>query len=459
MLSFSIRKKVLSILCFVIIQSLSGSVFAQFYHVNTYSGSGNAGFINGSVNGAEYNKPFGLCMEKNGDLYLSDGGNNCIRKVTISTGMVTTFAGSGIAGWRDGISDSAMFNSPSDLCVDDSGNIYVSDFLNHRIRKISPNGIVSTVAGSGIAGYLNGNSSTARFNYPRGICVDKAGNLYVGDSWNHRIRKIDVSGNVSTYAGGGNSSGVSSVGDYVDASDTSARFYTPSGLAIDLSGNVYVADAYNHRVRRIDILQNVITIAGSGNTGVGNGGYSNGPVSTSLLNTPTELFLDTIDNVLYIGDTFNNRIRSLNFSNNNVSTVAGDGTAGFTNAIDTMASFDFPRGIVVSHSGNKTIYVSDYNNHAIRIITSITSEIDNPSEDNEFTIYPNPPNASFIIDFKSSGEIYLEILDNTGRVIIEKQKVTGNNSKFDFSGFTAGVYFVKVTTRTGKIQIRKLVLN
>ena len=126
----------------------------------------------------------------------------------IATGIVSTYAGTGVSGWKDGKSDSARFNSPTDLCVDDSGNVYVSDFQNQRIRKISNTGNVSTIAGSGLAGFGNGHGILARFNYPRGICIDKAGNLYIGDSWNHRIRKIDVSGNVTTYAGGGNSIGV-----------------------------------------------------------------------------------------------------------------------------------------------------------------------------------------------------------------------------------------------------------
>ncbi len=136
--------------------------------------------------------------------------------------------------------------------------MYVSDFINQRIRKISNDMEVTTIAGSGQAGYLEGPADEAKFNYPRGICLDDTGNIYIGDSWNHRIRKISTDGIVSTWAGGGTTIGVQSVGDYVDASDTAARFYTPCEVSIDQFNNIFVADAYNHRIRKIDPTRMVI---------------------------------------------------------------------------------------------------------------------------------------------------------------------------------------------------------
>ena len=188
-------------------------IHAQNY-VTTYAGDGVSGLVNGDTAVARFKAPFGICIDKNENLFLADQDNHCIRMIT-HDGIVSTYAGTGIAGYADGPDSTAQFNSPIDVCVDEAGNVYVSDFGNQYIRKISAAGMVSTVAGNGIPGYVDGPAATAEFNYPRGICIDPSGNLYIGDSWNHRIRKIDSSGEVSTYAGGGNSFGVQSVGDYL----------------------------------------------------------------------------------------------------------------------------------------------------------------------------------------------------------------------------------------------------
>jgi sugar lactone lactonase YvrE len=247
---------------FLFLILISGFAEAQNM-VSTYAGTNTAAFTNGDTASARFKTPFGICMDKSGNLYLADAGNNCIRKIS-ATGTVTTLAGTGLAGYVDGPALSAQFNSPTGVCVDDSFNVYVADFQNQRIRKISFTGSVTTIAGSGTAGYLDGAPLTSQFNYPRGICRNKKGELFVGDSWNHRIRKIASNGTVSTYAGGGSTIGVSSIGSLVDAKDTAARFYTPCGLAIDRTGIIFVADAYNHRIRKIDTLKQVTTIAGSG---------------------------------------------------------------------------------------------------------------------------------------------------------------------------------------------------
>ena len=140
------------------------SIFSQYF-VSTYSGSTTGGFDNGTIENATFNSPFGMCIDKNNNIYIADAGNNCIRKINTVNGTVTTLAGTGTAGWNDGAAAQAKFSSPADVCVDDSGNVFVSDFLNHRIRKISASGIVSTVAGTGTAGFANGNYLNARFSY------------------------------------------------------------------------------------------------------------------------------------------------------------------------------------------------------------------------------------------------------------------------------------------------------
>ncbi len=268
--------------------------------VTTYAGTGSPGFVNGDTSIASFNKPFGICIDPDGNLYLADAYNHCIRKIGID-GQVSTYAGTGTAGYLDGPADEAKFNQPINICLDDDGNMYVSDFINQRIRKISSDMEVTTIAGSGQAGYLNGPANEAKFNYPRGICLDDTGNIYIGDSWNHRIRKISTEGIVSTWAGGGTSIGVQSVGDYVDASDTAARFYTPCELSIDQYNNIFVADAYNHRIRKIDPTRMVTTVAGTGESGPDGGGFQNGIASEAMFKVPTACHVSLTGSILCWG--------------------------------------------------------------------------------------------------------------------------------------------------------------
>jgi DNA-binding beta-propeller fold protein YncE len=338
------------------------SIFSQV-KISTYSGAADTGLVNGSIKNARYNKAFGICLDKKGNLFIAENGNSVIRKID-TKGNVTTLAGTGREGAADGTVDKAEFNEPAGVCADDKGNIYVADFMNHLIRKIDKHSIVSTVAGSGKPGYKNGRGTEAQFNYPRGVVVDKKGNLYVSDSWNHRIRKIDTKGNVTTYAGGGSYFDPDSRGDCVDGRDTTARFYTPCGLAIDEKGNLYVTDARNHRIRKVDTKRYVTTVAGTGEGGVEKGGFKEGKAETSVLNTPTEVCAGKNGEV-YFSDTFGHRIRKI--YKGVVTTIAGNGKAGFIDGSGETARFNFPRGIAVDKTG-KRIYVFDYYNNSIRLI-------------------------------------------------------------------------------------------
>lgn len=417
------------------------------YNVTTYAGNGNPGFIDGNASGAMFNSPFGICRDKSGNIFVADGGNNCIRKITPG-GVVSTYAGIGMAGYLDGAGNVAKFNSPSDLCVDNAGNVYVSDFNNHRIRKISSGGIVSTVAGTGTAGYNDGSAVLAQFNYPRGICIDQQGNLYVGDSWNHRIRKIDNTGNVGTYAGGGNSIGVGSTGDYIDANDTNARFYTPAGLSIDNYGNIYVADAYNHRIRKINTLRTVTTLCGSSATGQGNGGYADGSASSAIFNTPTEVFSDSLGN-LVIGDTFGNRVRKADFSGN-VTTIAGTGIAGFIDGAGNVAKFNYTRGVTANVTGD-TIYLADYNNHSIRMITGGSNGAGEFSlSEMQGITYPNPASTYSTVLLKDTKNSVFRIVDFEGKDVtgnVSIESVTNENNrlliKLNLEKIAKGGYIIR----------------
>lgn len=412
--------------------------------VTTYCGNGSPGLVNGPVHSAKFNQPFGMCIDKTGNLYVADAGNHCIRK--ISSGVVSTLAGSGAMGWKDGDGDTARFNSPSNLCVDDSGNVYVSDFANQRIRKVTPQGKVSTLAGTGVAGYTDGTAAGSQFNYPRGICVDSAGNLYVADSWNHRIRKITRNGQVITFAGGGASSGVGSTGALADGQDTSARFYTPSGLAIDRTGNLYVADAYNHRIRRVSNTGMVTGVCGTGNSGLGNGASQDGDSASVRLNTPTEVYVNEATGYLLIGETFGNRVRSLNLQDYSVSTYAGSGLADYFDDVDSLAAFNYPRGVVANATG-RVVYVCDYNNHAIRMMEPVLqTSLASLTSPESLYIFPHPVANRFAIANLPEASQEIQIFSATGALVFQNLTVSAPSHTIDISSLPVGLYLLRVTT-------------
>ena len=211
--------------------------------VSTIAGSSSPGINNGSGTSAQFYFPNGVAVDILGNVYVADSGNNIIRKIT-PEGVVSTLAGDGTPEHLDGTGTSARFNAPQGVAVDSLRNVYVADSYNHRIRKITPAGLVSTLAGDGTAAYLDATGTSAEFNYPYGVAVDSLGNVYVADSSNHSIRKINPAGLVSTLAGDGTAG-------YLDQTATSAQFYFPNGVAVDSLGNVYVADNSNHSIRKI----------------------------------------------------------------------------------------------------------------------------------------------------------------------------------------------------------------
>lgn len=213
--------------------------------VSTFAGSGVEGDTDGTGTAAEFKGPFGMATDAAGNLYVGDIENQLIRKIN-PQGEVTTFAGSGNAGYADGTGQGASFNFPAGVNVDGEGYVYVADALNHRIRKISPSGEVSTLAGNGTIGFTNGQGTAAQFNSPVDVALDNNGNLYVADMENNQIRMISPSGEVSTLTGTG-------AEGYADGAGDQAQFYSPSGIAIDQEGNLYVADGGNNRIRKITI--------------------------------------------------------------------------------------------------------------------------------------------------------------------------------------------------------------
>ena len=206
-------------------------------------------------------QPEGTAVDSNGNIYVADYGNHTIRKIT-PTGIVTTLAGSsGITGSSDGTGSAARFSFPSGVAVDKAGNVYVADQGNDTIRKVTPAGEVTTLAGlAGRTGSADGTGSVARFFAPHDVAVDGAGNVYVPDAGN-TIRKITGAGVVTTFAGTAFSSG------FADGTGSAARFFEPTGVAVDAAGNVYVADSLNYTIRKITPAAAVTTLAGATSAG------------------------------------------------------------------------------------------------------------------------------------------------------------------------------------------------
>jgi hypothetical protein len=270
--------------------------------VTTLAGSGNFNFADGTGTSAEFKFPVGITVSRSGNLYVSDHYNHRIRKLDLSNNQVTTLAGSS-DGYADGSGTSAKFIQPLGVTTDGNDDVYVVDASNNRIRKITISGTaatVSTLAGSGVYGFLNGNGSSAQFSYPFYIAVDGSGNIYVSDYWGHRIRKITISGTTSTVT---TLAGSGTLG-YADGTGVSAKIQNPSGVTVDGNGNVYVADESN-RIRKVTSAGVVTTLAGSGVSGLAEG------IGTSaMFATPRSMAMDGAGNI-YVADVYNHRIRKL----------------------------------------------------------------------------------------------------------------------------------------------------
>jgi len=329
--------------------------------VETLFGNGRPALTDATGKLASFNEPFGLCSDGQGNLYVADSANHCVRKIS-PDGVVSTFAGNGEKGTVDGSARRARFNTPSGVRVDGKGNLFVFSYEENSIRIVGPDGAVRSLLTSREEGYRDGSLDDARIRAPRGLVFDCEGNIFFTDCWNHRIRKITADGIVSTLAGGG-PTGEEAAATWRDGVGAEARFYAPCGLAIDKENNLYVADAENHRIRKITPKAVVTTIAGHGPSGKPGRAFADGPAAQSRLNTPTELLV-TDDGIVYFSDTYGNRIRKIS-PEGIVSTVAGSGEAGLLDGPADKAQLNFPRGIVLR---GKRILLADFNNHVVRAV-------------------------------------------------------------------------------------------
>jgi sugar lactone lactonase YvrE len=350
----------------VTVTPFAGGNTAAAYNISTFAGSGNNGFSGdgGTATEATFKQLNGLTGDANG-LLIVDGYARVVRRVD-AQGRIRTLAGNGANGntGDTGLAIYATFNSPGGAAADANGNIYVSDTFNHRIRKITPDGRIYHFAGSAAAQAGsqgdNGSATAAKLNRPTALAVDAHGNVYIADSGNHRVRMVNAgTGIITTVAGNG---GAGYGGDNVLASIASLN--NPSGLAIDTSGNLYIADRNNHRIRRVDATtRQITTVAGDGNAGFAG---DNGQATAAQLNNPSDIAVDGAGNI-YIVDHYNHRIRRV--VGGVIATIAGDGNAGFSGdgGAALQAQLSFPLSIEVDADGS--IYFGDNGNLRVRKLT------------------------------------------------------------------------------------------
>jgi sugar lactone lactonase YvrE len=330
-------------------------------NISTFAGNSGYGFAGdgGPAVNAQLAAPRGICVDSSGNIYLADRWNNRIRK--IANGTLSTIAGNGLAnfGGDNGAATSAQMSAPAGVAIDKAGNVYISDFLNNRVRMVSPSGIITTFAGNGLPGFSGdgGAATSAQLNQPAGLAIDSSGNLYIADSNNSAVRKVTQAGIISTVAGTGGALGFSGDG----GAATQAKFMAPFGVAVDSAGNLYIADYYGW-IRKVTASTGVITtLAGNGTIG-----YSGdlGPAASATFYNPTGVAVDSSGNI-FIADSNNGAVRVIGLGI--INTIAGNGTLAYTGdgGPALFAQFSQLSSVAVDSQGN--VYVADTSNNAIRL--------------------------------------------------------------------------------------------
>jgi sugar lactone lactonase YvrE len=413
-----------------------------------------AGFDSVGYNGdnilaidAKLDAPVGVAIDGAGNFYIADTYNNRIRKVD-TAGVITTIAGNNSSGYNgDGIpATAAEIYRPAGIICDHLGNICFVDAFNNRVRKIDAAGIITTIAGNGIAGYNGDNISadTAQVNDPHYVAIDNNGNIYISDFTNHRIRKINTTGTITTIAG----TGVAGYnGDHGPA--TAAEINGPYGIALDDTGNIYFADALANVVRKIDTSGTITTFAGTGST-IYNG--DNQRADSATLDNPIGIAIDVTNNI-YVSDAYHTRIRKISSTSGIITTIAGDGTGGFSgdNGLATNAEINVPASIAISIDGS--LYFADFNNSRIRRVGWPLNITQLPAHADNTIIYPNP--VITMLNIQSASPVSQVSIANILGQIVYSQLLASNaqSVKIDVSELPAGFYFIKIN----ESEIRKVI--
>jgi sugar lactone lactonase YvrE len=397
----------------------------------------------GPATKAHLNNPIGIYQDPIGNIYIADWGNSKIRVVNPS-GIINTFAGNNVFGYSGdgGPATAAELKGTIGIVSDTQGNVYVTDIGNERIRKVDKNGLISTFAGNGKYGYSGdgGPAIYATFADPTGICIDKMNRIYVSDAFNNRVRKINTDGIIYTIAGNG-TRGYS--GDGGPA--TAAEFYYPTGITLDFGGNLYIADQDNSCIRKVNTLGIISTVAGNGITGYAGDG---GAATSAELNTPASIAVDKAGN-LFIADGNNNRIRMVD-TDGIITAIAGNGIGGYSASGGPALAAELynPSSIVSGNDG--ILYFSNPFNDRIQEIRRVDS---NGPAELQVSVYPNPNNGVFNFNVESSsGIIKVDIYDILGQKVLSTNLVPGIN-QISLQAVNKAIYIFRVSSSTNPTAV------
>ena len=425
-------------------------VAAQAQIITTVAGTGSSGFYGEGIPATDANimGVRGMAIDKMGNLYIVDRGNNRIRKIS-TDGIITTIAGNGMPSFSGdgGIATNAT-TSPTGITVDDDGNIYISG--DNRVRKITTSGIISTIAGTGEYGYNGDNipATAAKIWGPDGLVIDKNGNLYIADAGNSRIRKVSSSGIITTVAG----TGVEGYnGDNILA--LAAQLGKPSALAIDNFNRLYIGDQGNFRIRRINKDGIISTIAGIGTSGyIGDGGLAIDAKITGI----GDIVFDKYDNI-YFSDPFQHCVRKID-QLGVISTIAGTGESGFSGdgGLAVLARVHLPHGLAINQAGG--MYIAAFGSKRVRFVSSLVSVQEINLNNKCISVYPNPSNGSFNIQVSTNvnERVTITITDILGRTISRGEVESNKPTTIELDAPT-GVYVVRANTDMWTVSAKVLI--
>ena len=433
-------------LSMLIALAINQGISAQTVIINTIAGTHTGGYRGdgGPASACEISNPNEAHFDAAGNIYIADYGNNVIRKIS-TTGIITTVAGSLTPGYSGdgGPATAATLHGPVDVAVDSAGNMFIADVMNNCIRKVNAAGVISTYAGNTVGGYSGdgGSATLAELSFPTSVALDGAGNLFISDGANNCIRKVNSSGVISTIAGD-TATGYS--GDGGQATD--AKLYGPEDIALDKTGNLYIADIGNNVVRKVNTSGIISTVAGTGGAG-----YSgdNGPATAAQMRYPYAVATDTAGN-LYITDNSNFVIRKVDTAGI-ITTIAGDGGSGYSGdgGPATAATFNNPGGVDVNRQGD--VIVADFGNNVIRKIVKLNNtgiEQVAATDAMAVNISPNPVVDIVSVDIENciAGKLTLQIRDIMGKIVLEQTQTITNSAHFqaNLQYLSSGVYLVQL---------------
>ena len=422
--------------------------------ITTIAGNGTAGYSGdgGPAVNAVLNYPTDVSIDAFKNIYIADQLNNRIRKVD-TAGNITTIVGTGIQGYSGdgGAATAAELYNPTNIIFNANGNLIFSDRNNNKVRMVNVSGTINTIAGNGAFGYSGdgGQAILCELAYQTGLATDNFNNIYIVDEDNNRIRKVDTAGIIATIVGNGTQGFTGDGG-----AATNAELYTPRDVAFDASGNLYIADQYNHCIRKVTTSGIITTAVGTGTAGYyGDGGQA----TNAQLHFPRGLTFDVSGN-LYIADTYNSVIRKVNAAGI-ISTIVGNGTLGYSGdgGMAINAHLNTPIGITIDALGN--LYIADGGNNRIRKVTNVAATgIKGLEEfDNEVIMYPNPTSNNFTIETSYTDKQTLQLFDVNGKIVLSQ--IINGKTNIDASNLAEGVYNLSLINQNGVANKRLVIVR